>query len=84
MLRHRGTPSPPGAPGTVPLVLLVGSLLLDAGVVQWQAVPCNPSERNRGRDAGYPAPPAQIRTGPIKASGSHLGCVTAKRIFGQG
>jgi hypothetical protein len=28
--------------------------------------------RDRGRDAGYPAPPAQIRTGPIKAYGSHL------------
>jgi hypothetical protein len=28
---------------------------------------------HRGRDAGYPAPPAQIRTGPIKAYGSHLG-----------
>jgi hypothetical protein len=28
---------------------------------------------DRGRDAGYPAPPAQIRTGPIKAYGSHLG-----------
>jgi len=28
----------------------------------------------RGRDAGYPAPPAQIRTGPFKASGSSLGC----------
>jgi DNA topoisomerase I len=28
---------------------------------------------NRGRDAGYPAPPAQIRTCPIKAYGSHLG-----------
>jgi len=27
----------------------------------------------RGRDASYPAPPAQIRTGPIKASGSCLG-----------
>jgi hypothetical protein len=23
---------------------------------------------DRGRDAGYPAPPAQIRTGPIRAS----------------
>jgi transposase len=28
---------------------------------------------HRGRDAGYPAPPAQVRTGPIKAYGSHLG-----------
>ena len=39
---------------------------------------------DRGRDAGYPAPPAQIRTGPIKAYGSHLGCVTAKRMLGHG
>ena len=29
--------------------------------------------RDRSRDAGYPAPPAQIRTGPIKAYGSYLG-----------
>lgn len=28
---------------------------------------------DRGRDAGYPAPPAQIRTCPIKAYGSYLG-----------
>src|SRR3954463_4349449 len=34
----------------------------------------------RGRDASYLAPPAQIRTGPIRALGSHLGCVTAKRF----
>ena len=27
----------------------------------------------RGRDAGYPAPPAQIRASPIQALGSHLG-----------
>src|SRR3954468_9017145 len=39
---------------------------------------------DRGRDAHYWAPPAQIRTGPIRASGSHLGCLTAKRWFGQG
>ena len=32
----------------------------------------------RGRDAHYCAPPAQIRTSPIKAYGSHLGCLTAK------
>src|SRR5258705_839050 len=32
----------------------------------------------RGRDASYLAPPAQIRTGPIRAYGSHLGCLTAK------
>jgi hypothetical protein len=28
---------------------------------------------DRGRDAGLPAPPAQIRTCPIQASGSYLG-----------
>jgi len=28
---------------------------------------------HRSRDAGYPAPPAQIRTVPIKAYGSYLG-----------
>jgi hypothetical protein len=39
---------------------------------------------DRGRDAGYPAPPAQIRTGPIKASGSYLGCLAANRTFGHG
>jgi hypothetical protein len=32
-----------------------------------------------GRDASYLAPPAQSRTGPIRAYGSHLGCLTAKR-----
>ena len=33
----------------------------------------------RGRDASYLAPPAQIRTSPIQAYGSHLGYVTALR-----
>src|ERR1019366_3855104 len=33
----------------------------------------------RGRDASYLAPPAQIRASPIRAHGSHLGCVTARR-----
>ena len=27
---------------------------------------------SRGRNAGYPAPPAQIRTGSFPASGSYL------------
>jgi transposase-like protein len=39
---------------------------------------------DRGRDARYRAPPAQIRTGPIRAYGSYLGCVTAKRWSGHG
>jgi hypothetical protein len=30
---------------------------------------CRSTALDRGRDAGYPAPPAQIRTGPIKAYG---------------
>src|SRR5215210_5672559 len=38
-----------------------------------------PGRLNRGRDAHYGAPPAQIRASPIRALGSHLGCVTAKR-----
>jgi hypothetical protein len=33
----------------------------------------------RGRGASYLAPPAQIRASPIRAHGSHLGCVTARR-----
>ena len=42
------------------------------------------STQDRGRDAHYWAPPAQIRTSPIRASGSYLGCLTAKRCSGQG
>ncbi len=41
----------------------------------------------RGRDAGCPALPAQIRTCPIRAfraSGSYLGCLAATRSLGQG
>jgi len=38
----------------------------------------------RGRDAHYCTPPGQNRTCPIRASGSHLGWVTAKRCSGQG
>jgi len=36
----------------------------------------------RGRDAGLPAPPAQIRTSGIPAYGSYLGCLAAKRSLG--
>ena len=36
----------------------------------------------RGRDVHFWTPPAQIRTSPIRASGSYLGCVTAKRRSG--
>src|SRR5450759_565361 len=39
------------------------------------------ARNDRGRDAHYCAPPAQIRTGPIRACGSHLGCVTALRYI---
>ena len=38
----------------------------------------------RGRDAGYPAPPAQIRTGSIAAYGSYLGWMASKRKLGWG
>ena len=40
--------------------------------------------RDRGRDGDCSPPPAQTRTGPIKASGSYLECLTAKRWLGQG
>src|SRR5271166_3068466 len=40
--------------------------------------------RHTGRDAHYWAPPAQIRTCGLPAYGSYLGCLTAKRTFGQG
>jgi hypothetical protein len=36
----------------------------------------------RGRDVHCWTPPAQIRTSPIRASGSYLGGVTAKRRSG--
>src|SRR5262249_25316801 len=38
----------------------------------------------RGRDGHCWPPPAQIRTCPTKASGSYLGCLTSKRMSGQG
>src|SRR5476651_761904 len=38
----------------------------------------------RGRDAHCWAPPAQIRANPIRALGSYLGCLTAKRTLGHG
>ena len=38
----------------------------------------------RSRDASYPAPPAQIRTCPIKAYGSYLEWVTRNRWSGHG
>ena len=37
-----------------------------------------------GRDAPFGAPPGQIPAGPIRALGSYLGCLTAKRTLGQG
>ena len=39
---------------------------------------------NRGRDAHFWAPPAQIRTCGFPAYGSYLGCLTAKRTLGHG
>jgi hypothetical protein len=41
-------------------------------------------ELYRGRECHCWHPPAQIRTCPIRASGSYLGCLTAKRSLGQG
>ena len=38
----------------------------------------------RGRNAGHPAPPAQIPACATNAPGSYLGCVTQRRWFGYG
>ena len=43
---------------------------------------CTTDSKDCGRDAHYWAPPAQNRTCGIPASGSHLGCLTAKRWLG--
>src|SRR6266852_9688068 len=36
----------------------------------------------RGRDSGYPLPPAQTRAGAASAHGSYLGCLASKRTLG--
>lgn len=36
----------------------------------------------RGRNSGYPLPPAQIRAGAIDTHGSYVGRLAAKRKFG--
>jgi len=41
------------------------------------ALPCS----YRGRDACHHTPPAQIPAGGFPAPGSHLGCLTARRLF---
>src|SRR5216683_4166164 len=38
----------------------------------------------RGRDSGYPLPPAQTRAGAASAHGSYLGCLASKRALGYG
>src|SRR5262245_18066279 len=40
--------------------------------------------QDRGRAGDCSPFPAQIRTGPLKASGSYLEYLTAKRVLGQG
>src|SRR6202011_5781735 len=37
-----------------------------------------------GRDVRFRAPPGQFRASPIRALGSYLGCLTAKRTLAQG
>src|SRR5271170_4404106 len=56
--------------------------LLEEAVVELNIVERasdNTIGRIRGRDGHCWPPPAQIRTSPIRASGSYLGCVTANR-----
>src|SRR6516164_8432811 len=42
-------------------------------------IECSKRVQDRGRDAHCWTPPARIRTSPIRASGSYLGCLTAKQ-----
>lgn len=44
----------------------------------------NVASAYRGRDTHYWTPPAQIPAGAIRAPGSHLGCLAAKRSPGHG
>jgi len=55
-----------------------------SGALSTVAARCAARRIDRGRDARYRAPPAQSRTCPIRAFGSYLGCLTAKRWFGHG
>jgi hypothetical protein len=41
-------------------------------------------DAGRGRDSGYPLPPAQSRAGATHAHGSCLGCLASKRSLGYG
>jgi len=60
--------------------VVVGAGSAGGGVADRLSKQCHFSEVfDRGRDAHCWAPPAQIRTSSIRASGSYLGCLTAKR-----
>ena len=48
-------------------------------VAEWCIAECRLWVQDRGRDAHRWTPPARIRTSPIRASGSYLGCLTAKQ-----
>jgi hypothetical protein len=79
--RTRTSPggSEPGGPQYDHSVLIeAAARLRDAG--KWQAA----ADAYLIADARYRTPPAQNRTCGIPAYGSHLGCLTAKRIDGQG
>ena len=67
-----------GLLGTVALTVDLGAIGCPV------ALPTGGLHANRGRSVRYRTPPAQIRTGPIRAYGSYLGYLTAKRCCGQG
>ena len=69
---------------TVPACLLCNSGIADLDFSGSSTDLTTPKFDFRGRDASYLAPPAQIRASPIRAHGSHLGCLTAKRLSGHG
>src|SRR5260370_2762345 len=83
--RRTFTSNPVPMPGT-PMLACKGKLRVAAlppprgGAFDSPCAPRPPEGVDRGRDAHYCAPPAQIRTCGFPAYGSHLGCLTAKRL----
>jgi hypothetical protein len=72
----------PRASCDAPTAQVSGGCRIRSGDVGLRAQRRRPSVR--GRDVRRRTPPAQIRTSGFPASGSYLGCLTAKRMLGQG
>src|SRR5215467_5085895 len=63
-------------PATVHVGLIAHRLLPPV-----RSVSTTDSDGSRGRDNGYPLPPARTRAGAASAHGSYLGCLASKRAL---